>query len=171
MQQYWNKNKQHFYLCISLYVTVEEFLHSYFVKICTWISFALHDLYGHILTTTQLSPGMSLLYMPTKVMKKIIFLYSMYFFKIFMRCEAEGYCYDYWPNMGNHDLFHGRSIGEKVVKHLCRPLKYKCHHVFFWQVWDEKNNLTDKDRDIFLSWAFNVNCVCVTSYIIFLAQF
>lgn len=55
----------------------------------------------------------------------------MYFFQIFMRCEAEEYCYDYWPNMGNHDLFHGRSIGEKVVKHLCRPLKYKCHYFFF----------------------------------------
>lgn len=93
------------------------------------------------------------------------------FFQIFMRCEAEGYCYDYWLNMGNHDLFHGRSIGEKVVKHLCRPLKYKCHYLFFWQVWDENNNLTDKDRYIFLSWAFNVNCVCVKSYIIFLAQF
>lgn len=51
--------------------------------------------------------------------------------RIFMRCEADGYCYDYWLNMGNHDLFHGRSIGEKVVKHLCRPLKYKCHYFFF----------------------------------------
>lgn len=28
--------------------------------------------------------------------------------RIFMRCEADGYCYDYWLNMGNHDLFHGR---------------------------------------------------------------
>lgn len=62
-------------------------------------------------------------YMPNKSVKIGL--------RIFMRCEAEGYCYDYWLNMGNHDLFHGRSIGEKVVKHLCRPLKYKCHYFFF----------------------------------------
>lgn len=65
-------------------------------------------------------------YMPNKSVKIGL--------RIFMRCEAEGYCYDYWLNMGNHDLFHGRSIGEKVVKHLCRPLKYKCHYFFFWQI-------------------------------------
>lgn len=62
-------------------------------------------------------------YMPNKPVKRG--------FKIFMRCDEDGYCYDYWPYMGKHDFFHGKSLGERVVKHLCRPLKYKGHHVFF----------------------------------------
>lgn len=102
--------------------------------------------------------------------KRLFFKYSIYFFQLFMRCDAEGYCYDYWPYTGKHDLFHGRSLGEKDVKHLCRPLKYKAI-MCFWLVGDENNNLTNKNKDIFLSWAFHVKCVCVTSYIIFLAQF
>lgn len=67
-----------------------------------------------------------------KCHEKDNFLNILHIFpQIFMRCDAEGYCYDYWPYMGKHDMFHGRSLGERVVKHLCRPLKYKGHHVFF----------------------------------------
>nr|XP_022294779.1 piggyBac transposable element-derived protein 2-like [Crassostrea virginica] len=61
--------------------------------------------------------------MPSKPVKRGL--------KIFMRCDETGYCYDYWPYMGKHDQFHGKSLGERVVKHLCRALKYKGHHVFF----------------------------------------
>lgn len=63
--------------------------------------------------------------------KRLLFKYSIYFSHLFMKCDAEGYCYDYWPYMGKHDLFHERSLGERVVKHLCRPLKYNGHHVIF----------------------------------------
>lgn len=64
-----------------------------------------------------------------KCHEKDNFLNILYIFPhIFMRCDAEGYCY--WPYMGKHDLFHGRSLGKRVGKHLCRSLKYKVHHVF-----------------------------------------
>lgn len=166
MKQYWNKNKQHFHLCICLSVTVEE-LHSYFVKICTWISFAL---WSHFNNYTTFTRNVSAVYAIKSHEKDNFFKNSMYFFQIFMRCEAEGYCYDYWPNMGNHDLFHGRSIGEKVVKHLCRPLKYKCHYFFFDRfemktiIWLTKIEIYSFPEHLRL-------IVCVTSYIIFLAQF
>lgn len=53
------------------------------------------------------------------------------FIQIFMRCDAEGNCYDYWPYIWKHGLFYGRSSGDRVVKHQCRPLKYKVYHVFY----------------------------------------
>lgn len=48
-----------------------------------------------------------------------------------MRCDVEWYCYDYWLYMGKYDLFYGRLLGERVVKYLCRFLKYKGYYVFF----------------------------------------
>lgn len=60
------------------------------------------------------------------------FLNILYIFiQIFMRCDAEGNCYDYWPYIWKHGLFYGRSSGDRVVKHQCRPLKYKVYHVFY----------------------------------------
>lgn len=62
-------------------------------------------------------------YMPNKPATRCL--------KIFMRCDAEGNCYDYWPYIWKHGLFYGRSSGDRVVKHQCRPLKYKVYHVFY----------------------------------------
>uniref|UniRef100_A0A8W8HZR8 PiggyBac transposable element-derived protein domain-containing protein n=1 Tax=Magallana gigas TaxID=29159 RepID=A0A8W8HZR8_MAGGI len=51
--------------------------------------------------------------------------------KIWMRCEPSGYTNDYRVYLGKHDSMCGPSLGERVVKHLCKPLKWKGHHVFF----------------------------------------
>lgn len=51
--------------------------------------------------------------------------------KIWMRCETSGYTNDYRVYLGKHDSMCGPSLGERVVKHLCKPLKWKGHHVFF----------------------------------------
>uniref|UniRef100_A0A8W8MQT4 PiggyBac transposable element-derived protein domain-containing protein n=1 Tax=Magallana gigas TaxID=29159 RepID=A0A8W8MQT4_MAGGI len=51
--------------------------------------------------------------------------------KIWMRCEQSGYTNDYRVYLGKHDSMCGPSLGERVVKHLCKPLKWKGHHVFF----------------------------------------
>ena len=47
-----------------------------------------------------------------------------------MRCETSGYTNDYRVYLGKHDAMSGPSLGERVVKHLCKPLKWKGHHVF-----------------------------------------
>ncbi|XP_069127706.1 piggyBac transposable element-derived protein 4-like [Argopecten irradians] len=62
-------------------------------------------------------------YMPAKPVKRG--------FKIWMRCESSGYCGDFRPYLGKHDQFRGRDLGARVVLHLCRPLKWKGHHVYF----------------------------------------
>lgn len=48
-----------------------------------------------------------------------------------MRCDPDGYCHDFRPYLGKHDIFRGRGLGERVVTHMCRDLKWKSHHVFF----------------------------------------
>lgn len=48
-----------------------------------------------------------------------------------MRCEPNGYTNDYRVYLGKYDSMCGPSLGERVVKHLCKPLKWKGHHVFF----------------------------------------
>ncbi|KAK3105132.1 hypothetical protein FSP39_017843 [Pinctada imbricata] len=51
--------------------------------------------------------------------------------KVWMRCEPNGYTHDYRIYLGKHDDMKGQTLGERVVKHLCKPLKWKGHHVFF----------------------------------------
>ena len=48
-----------------------------------------------------------------------------------MRCEPTGYTHDYRLYLGRYDEMQGQSLGERVVKHLCKDLKWKGHHVFF----------------------------------------
>ncbi|XP_069105174.1 piggyBac transposable element-derived protein 2-like [Argopecten irradians] len=62
-------------------------------------------------------------YMPAKPVKRGL--------KVWMRCDPNGYCHDLRPYMGKHDIFRGRDLGERVVMHLCRALRWKSHHVFF----------------------------------------
>ena len=58
-------------------------------------------------------------------------MFHWYIFQIWMRCETSGYTNDYRVYLGKHDAMSGPSLGERVVKHLCKPLKWKGHHVFF----------------------------------------
>lgn len=51
--------------------------------------------------------------------------------KVWMRCEPNGYTNDYKIYLGKHDEMQGQSLGERVVKHLSKPLKWKGHHLFF----------------------------------------
>ncbi|KAK3109202.1 hypothetical protein FSP39_025359 [Pinctada imbricata] len=51
--------------------------------------------------------------------------------KVWMRCEPNGYTHDYRIYLEKHDDMKGQTLGETVVKHLCKPLKWKGHHVFF----------------------------------------
>lgn len=44
-----------------------------------------------------------------------------------MRCEPNGYTNDYKIYLGKHDEMQGQSLGERVVKHLSKPLKWKGH--------------------------------------------
>lgn len=48
-----------------------------------------------------------------------------------MRCEPNGYTHDYRLYLGKFDEMQGQSLGERVVKHLCKDNKWKGHHVFF----------------------------------------
>ena len=57
--------------------------------------------------------------------------FHWYILQIWMRCETSGYTNDYRVYLGKHDAMSGPSLGERVVKHLCKPLKWKGHHVFF----------------------------------------
>ncbi|KAJ8313841.1 hypothetical protein KUTeg_008402 [Tegillarca granosa] len=49
--------------------------------------------------------------------------------QVWMRCDPDGYCHDFRPYLGKHDIFRGRGLGERVVTHMCRDLKWKSHHV------------------------------------------
>lgn len=49
--------------------------------------------------------------------------------KVWMRCEPNGYTNYYKIYLGKHDEMQGQSLGERVVKHLSKPLKWKGHHL------------------------------------------
>ena len=52
--------------------------------------------------------------------------------QVWMRCESvSGYCNDLRVYLGKHDDFKSKQLGERVVSHLCRPLKHKNHQIFF----------------------------------------
>jgi hypothetical protein len=51
--------------------------------------------------------------------------------QVWMRCELTGYCNDARIYLGKHDDMRSKQLGERVVKHLCRSLKGKNHHVYF----------------------------------------
>lgn len=83
-----------------------------------------------------------------------------------MRCEVEGYWYDYWLNMGNYDLFYGRLIGEKVVKYLCWFLIYKCYYVFFDR-FEMKIIIWLIKIEIYFFFEYLMLIVCVLYYILY----
>ncbi|KAJ8315952.1 hypothetical protein KUTeg_005966 [Tegillarca granosa] len=47
------------------------------------------------------------------------------------RCDPDGYCHDFRPYLGKHDIFRGRGLGERVATHMCCDLKCRSYHVFF----------------------------------------
>lgn len=62
-------------------------------------------------------------YMPGKPIKRGM--------KVWMRCDSSsGYCHQLNIYMGKDDPNRGPKLGEKVVKILCKDLKWKAHHVY-----------------------------------------
>lgn len=51
--------------------------------------------------------------------------------KVWMRCDStSGYCHQFNIYMGKDDPNKGTEVGQKVVKLLCKDLKWKDHHVY-----------------------------------------
>lgn len=51
--------------------------------------------------------------------------------KVWMRCDStSGYCHQFNIYMGKDDPNKGTELGQKVVKLLCKDLKWKGHHVY-----------------------------------------
>ncbi|XP_052083040.1 piggyBac transposable element-derived protein 4-like [Mytilus californianus] len=62
-------------------------------------------------------------YMPGKPIKRGM--------KVWMRADStSGYCHQFNVYMGKDDPNKGPKLGEKVVKLLCKDLKWKGHHIY-----------------------------------------